>query len=90
MFIYLGIIAGRLPVILNNLFPISIRYTGVSLTYNLSFGIIGGLSQVILFGLIDVTNLKTLPAIYVSIFALVAWIFFYFTNDNQLNQAKEN
>lgn len=90
LFVYLGLIAGRLPVILNNMFPINIRYTGVSLAYNLAFGIIGSVTQIVLLSLVELSDIKILPAVYIMVFALIAWIFFYRTTDTQLNKHKES
>ena len=72
MLLLLGLLCGRLPVLCATFFPVSVRYTGVALSYNISFGIVAGLSQVILTWLIAVTGILAMPAIYVSVFGCFA------------------
>lgn len=73
---YLGLIAGRLPVIAANFFPTQVRYSGIALSYNIAFGIIAGFSQMILFALIKVSGYMWIPAAYITFFACLALIFF--------------
>ena len=56
--------------ILARAFPTSIRYSGVSLSYNLAFGVIGGFTPLICTKLILVTGLNFTPALYMAVIAL--------------------
>lgn len=75
---YIGIICGRLPVLIASFFPTSVRYSGVALSYNISFGIVAGLSQVVLLSLIKVSGYLWIPGYYVIIFSIPALIFLIF------------
>jgi MFS family permease len=82
--IFIGIICGRLPVLSASFFPVQVRYSGVGLSYNISFGIVAGLTQIILFALIKYTGVMLVPAIYITIFALFAVIFLLTVDNRQL------
>ena len=85
---YVGLICGRLPVLISSFFPVHVRYSGVALSYNICFGIIAGLTQLILFALIKLTGLLWLPAIYIILFALCALFFFITVPANKLVEYK--
>lgn len=70
--VYIGLLAGRLPVTIAGFFPTQIRYTGGAFSYNIAFGIIGGLTNVILFGLIELTNILWIPALFMLFFIIIA------------------
>lgn len=82
--IYIGIICGRLPILVASFFPANVRYTGVALSYNISFGIVAGLSQIILISLIKFSNYLWLPAVYVGLFSIPALVFLITTKPQQL------
>lgn len=67
----IGIVCGRLPVLCAAFFPVSVRYTGVALVYNISFGLIAGTTQVILTWLIKITGWLWMPALYLLVFGLL-------------------
>lgn len=69
---YIGIICGRLPVLIAAFFPLQVRYSGAALSYNIALGIVAGFTQVILFGLIKFSGILWLPAIYILLFSLPA------------------
>jgi MFS family permease len=75
--LYIGIICGRLPVLSASFFPVQVRYSGVGLSYNISFGIVAGLTQMLLFAGIKLTGLLWLPAIYILLFSIFALIFLF-------------
>lgn len=75
---YMGIICGRLPVIICNFFPTTVRYSGVALSYNISFGIVVGVSQLILTSLIVVTSNLQVPMYYIVMFS-IPYLFFLLT-----------
>ncbi|MFN7093799.1 MAG: hypothetical protein ACK4M7_00400, partial [Burkholderiales bacterium] len=68
----IGIICGRLPVVCATFFPVAVRYSGVALVYNISFGIIAGTTQMILTWLIKTTGLLWAPGLYLFGFSVVA------------------
>jgi MFS family permease len=71
-----GIVCGRLPVLAASFFPVEVRYTGVALTYNISFGIIAGSTQMLLTWLLESTGLLWIPGVYLLFFAIFAfWAF---------------
>lgn len=72
---YIGIICGRLPVLAASFFPTQVRYSGVALSYNISFGIVAGLTQLILFSLIKLSAIMWLPAAYIAVFSIFALLF---------------
>jgi len=84
--IFIGIICGRLPVLSASFFPVQVRYSGVGLSYNISFGVIAGLTQIILFSLIKITGLMWIPALYIALFALFALIFIVTIPAKQLTE----
>ncbi|MCC2625372.1 MAG: hypothetical protein K0R14_1245 [Burkholderiales bacterium] len=70
----IGIVCGRLPVLCATFFPVGVRYTGIAFVYNISFGIIAGSTQMFLTWLIKITNLLWIPGVYLSVFAILAFI----------------
>lgn len=81
---YIGIICGRLPVIISSYFPTKVRYSGVALSYNISFGVIAGLSPMVIFALIKSTNYLWVPAIYLILFSVPALWFLINIKSKQL------
>lgn len=71
---YIGIICGRIPVLSATFFPVKVRYSGVAIVYNVSFGVVAGLTQAVLTGIIGLTHLVWLPALYILLFAVLAFI----------------
>lgn len=57
-------VTGIVPVLLAELFPTEVRYSGVGLVYNLGFATFGGLTPVIVMALIDGTKNLMMPAYY--------------------------
>lgn len=82
----LGIIAGRFPVITASFFPVSLRYSGVAFVQNISFGILTGITQVILTWLIKVTGLLWIPALYLCFFALLFIISLFSVKNRQFTE----
>lgn len=80
----IGIVCGRLPVWCATFFPVSVRYSGVALVYNISLGIIAGSTQMFLTWLIKLTGILWLPAIYLSVFAVLALISLFSIRHKQL------
>lgn len=61
-----------IPIFLVNLFPADIRYTGISLPYNLATALIGGTIPLVSTVLIYYSNNNYAPAIYLSFIALLS------------------
>ncbi len=83
LIIPIGLICGRFPVIAASFFPVSVRYTGVSLVYNISFGLIAGSTQMILTWLIKVTNILWIPVVLIILFTIFALISFILTEKSK-------
>ena len=52
------------PLLLSTTFPVSIRYSGVALSYNICLATFGGLTPVIAMALIQMTGNHAAPAVY--------------------------
>lgn len=57
-----GLSWGNIPAILSEAFPKTIRYSGIGLSYNLGFGIIGGLTPLVLLSSIKWSEMTMAPA----------------------------
>lgn len=67
-----GFLVALAPIILSTIFPVNIRLTGVALSYNLSFVIFGGLTPIIVTGIIEKTNwIYLTPVLWMLITCLV-------------------
>jgi MHS family proline/betaine transporter-like MFS transporter len=70
---------GAMPSFLAELFPSSVRTTGLALIHNLNFTVVGGLSLLVCTWLAKQTGSKFIPAYYVMTTVAVAmfciWIF---------------
>ena len=82
---YIGIVCGRLPVIVSSFFPTKVRYNGVALSYNIPFGVIAGLSPMLIFTLIKSSNYLWLPALYIVLFSIPALWFLTQIKSRQLH-----
>ncbi|MCL1125228.1 MFS transporter [Shewanella surugensis] len=65
-----GLSWGNIPAILSESFPSNIRYSGIGLSYNVGFGIVGGLTPLILISSIKWSESTMAPA-YVLMLASV-------------------
>lgn len=72
--LFLGIFNGPMNAAMTELFPTSIRYGGVSLAYNISVAVFGGLTPFIASWLIKALDTTTAPALWVMAAALVSFI----------------
>jgi len=72
-----GLMAGPGPAMLSEMFPTTVRYTGLGLSYALSNAVFAGSAGLIITELIKQTNNADIPAYYVmatcvvSVFALL-------------------
>jgi MHS family proline/betaine transporter-like MFS transporter len=65
---------GGLPALLTELFPVRSRSTGVSLSYNLSVALFGGLAPFTITWLIALTHSRAAPGYYLSAAAFCSMI----------------
>ncbi|CAI3788456.1 Proline/betaine transporter [Pseudomonas sp. MM227] len=65
---------GPIPAMLADIFPTSIRGTGLALSYNFSVTLFGGFAPLIVTWMIDVTGSKLAPSFYVVATSLVSVI----------------
>lgn len=72
-----GIIPACYTSILCNLFPTSVRYSGIALCYNFAYAIFGGLSPVICTLAIHAFNSILAPAYYIMAVAAMSWLACY-------------
>lgn len=63
---------GALPALMAELFPVSTRATGMSLSYNVGVTVFGGFTPAISIWLLSVTGDKTAPSFYLMFAALVS------------------
>ncbi|WP_241969455.1 hypothetical protein [Legionella sainthelensi] len=62
------------PSLLVELFPVSIRYTGIAISYNLAFAFFGGLTPFIVTYLIETYNNNLAPSFYLILSAVLCLI----------------
>ncbi|MCW8442785.1 MFS transporter [Fluoribacter gormanii] len=62
------------PSVLVELFPVSIRYTGIAISYNLAFAFFGGLTPFITTYLIQSLNNNLAPSFYLTLSAILCFI----------------
>lgn len=67
-----GFAWGVIPSLLAELFPTSIRYSGVAISYNFGFAVFGGLTPLISMALIYKTGWAMAPIFYLIVTALLA------------------
>ena len=79
--IVFGLIPASYAVMLTNLFPTAVRYSGVAMSYNLSFALFGGLSPIICTIAIHYFDSVLAPAIYLTLMAALSWIVCYTLRD---------
>lgn len=83
--IFLSIIMGSffapIPATLVELFPINVRYSGLSISHSLSMAVFGGSAPIIATWLIHLTDNNAAPAIYLSVASLVSAASLFFMKD---------
>ncbi len=65
--VVMGGVVGVAPLLLSRLFPASVRYSGIALSYNLSFAVFGGLAPIIAMALIKLNDNLAAPAWYLTV-----------------------
>lgn len=65
---------GPVMGVLCHLFDVKVRYTAVSISYNIGFGIFGGTAALLSIYLVESTGIKFLPGIYISAAGIISLI----------------
>lgn len=81
LILIIAIPLGSAPAMLVELFPVSDRLTGYSLSYNIGLGIAGGTAPMIATWLISFTGYKGAPGAYLALAGLIAMAALWFMQD---------
>lgn len=77
----MGVFFAPIPATLVELFPMNVRYSGLSISHSISMAIFGGSAPLIATYLIQITNNNAAPAIYLGGAALISAIALLFLKD---------
>lgn len=77
----MGVFFAPIPATLVELFPINVRYSGLSISHSLSMAIFGGSAPFIATGLIHYTNNNAAPALYLILASFISAIALLFLKD---------
>lgn len=80
--IALGCYMGPIPAALVELFPTSVRYTGLSLSYNISAAAFGGTAPFMLQKVMEISSNSSAPAFYIMAFVAITLATTRDFNDN--------
>ncbi len=69
-----GMLQAALPALMSEMFPTKIRYTGLSVSYNISLALFGGTAPLIATWLIHISDNVWMPALYLVISTMVSLI----------------
>lgn len=61
-------------IMLTRMFPTTVRYSGIAMSYNLAYAIFGGTSPLISSFLIQYTHQKLAPSLYMTVIAFISWL----------------
>ncbi len=70
--IFLGFYIGPIPAVLVELFPTSVRYTGMAISYNICAAIFGGTAPMVSTWLIKTTGYNSVVAVYIILCAIIS------------------
>lgn len=76
-----GLFLAPVPAVLVELFPTSVRYTGMAISYNAAAALVGGTAPMMAVWLVDLTGTKMSIAAYVFAVALLSLTVLYFYKD---------
>jgi MHS family proline/betaine transporter-like MFS transporter len=65
--VFIAFIFGPAPALVAEIFPVSVRSTGVSIAYNLAVAIFGGFSPFLNVWLVEISGNKLAPLYYVLV-----------------------
>lgn len=77
----LGSFFAPIPATLVELFPLTVRYSGLSISHSLSMAIFGGTAPLVATFLIEVTKNNAAPALYLAATSLIGAIALFFMKD---------
>lgn len=77
----MGTFFAPLPATLVELFPLTVRYSGLSISHSLSMAIFGGSAPLIATILIEITGNNGAPALYLSGMCFISTLFLLFLKD---------
>ncbi len=76
----LASIMGSIPMLLIELFPTPIRYSGIGITYNVAFSLFAGTTPLLIAFLISFIGIKIIPAFVIMFFVMLALPFILLLN----------
>lgn len=76
-----------IPVVLVEMFPVDVRFTGMSLPYNLANALFGGTAPLVATQLITLTDNLLMPAIYLVVLSVISYFGLrqFWKNKNLIN-----
>lgn len=77
----MGVFFAPIPATLVELFPVTVRYSGMSISHSISMAVFGGTAPAIATWLIHSTNNNAAPALYLSIASLISAISVYYMKE---------
>ena len=77
----MGVFFAPIPATLVELFPMSVRYSGLAISHSISMAFFGGSAPLIATWLIHVTNNNAAPALYLSVASFISAIALLFMKD---------
>ncbi|MDF3033899.1 MAG: hypothetical protein K0R76_853 [Alphaproteobacteria bacterium] len=77
----MGVFFAPIPATLVELFPLTVRYSGLSISHSLSMAIFGGTAPFVATGLIHLTNNNASPALYLALGSFISAIALFFMKD---------
>ncbi len=77
----MGVFFAPIPATLVELFPLTVRFSGLSIAHSISMAVFGGTAPFIATGLIHLTNNNATPALYLGVASLISAIALFFMKD---------
>ncbi|EKD53724.1 MAG: hypothetical protein ACD_60C00159G0004 [uncultured bacterium] len=77
---------GTTPVVLVENFPVKARYTGISFSYNIANGFLGGSVPFVCVWLVNKIHFFLMPAFYIAFYALITLLFALKLNINRIHK----
>jgi MFS transporter, MHS family, proline/betaine transporter len=77
----MGVFFAPIPATLVELFPLTVRYSGLSIAHSISMAVFGGTAPFIATGLIHLTNNNAAPALYLVVASLISAVALFFMKD---------
>jgi MHS family proline/betaine transporter-like MFS transporter len=77
----MGVFFAPIPATLVELFPMSVRYSGLAISHSISMAVFGGSAPLVATWLIHLTNNNAAPALYLSAASFISVIALLFMND---------